>query len=365
MTDLSIICHEAEQCLHSNILPYWLRLRDTKHGGYYGQVTGNETVVPTADRSAVLYARLLWTFSACQLPQEAQEVKDYILAHFIDSQYGGTYWAVDYQGHAIDTKKQFYAQAFMLYAFSEHARIFADDDSLQTAVRFYRLLEQHARDYQHGGYYEAATRDWNTLDDVRLSEKDENAVKSQNTHLHILEAYTNLYRVWQDQQLKNDIQDLIHIFTHHIILPSGHLGLFFDAMWHVSTLRTSYGHDIECSWLLDEAAQLTQCNADNAVQRLSDIPFPSHNLFLDWWEPAEAIVGYLNRYRHFHDETALIRLTDAWNYIQQHLIDREHGEWYWSAMHDPKQDKAGFWKCPYHNARMCLEIIKRIKNIQL
>ena len=361
---LSHIAQEAEQCLTTNILPYWLRLRDTHHGGYYGRVDGEEHIHTTADRSAVLYARLLWTFSACGLPQEAQEVKEYILAHFIDHEYGGTYWAVDYQGAPIDTKKQFYAQAFMIYAFSEHARVTRNEESLHMAIALYHLLEEHARDRHNGGYFEAATRDWQPLDDVRLSDKDENSCKSQNTHLHILEAYTNLYRVCPSEELKQTIQQLIDTFRHHIVQPNGHLGLFFDAEWHVTNQRTSYGHDVECSWLLDEAAQAIHLSVDELVQTLSSIPFPTNRAMqLEWWEPAEAMVGYINRYQHFNDSHALKQVREVWTFIQSQLIDRTHGEWFWSATHDTHQDKAGFWKCPYHNARMCLEIVKRIKNL--
>lgn len=359
------LAHEVEHCLHTNILPYWLRLRDEKYGGYYGQVDGNETIHSTADRSAVLYARLLWTFSACGCLKEAQEVKEYILAHFIDHEYGGTYWAVDYKGMPIDTKKQFYAQAFMIYAFSEYARVAKDNESLQMAIALYHLLEQHARDLQNGGYYEAATREWKTLDDVRLSDKDENSCKSQNTHLHILEAYTNLYQVYPSTELQQSIQQMIDIFRNHIVQPNGHLGLFFDAEWHVTNQNTSYGHDVECSWLLDEAAQTIHVPLNEPIQTLSSIPFPTNRAMqMEWWEPAEAMVGYMNRYQHFRDDTAFIRVNDVWTFIQTYLIDHTHGEWFWSAAHDTNQDKAGFWKCPYHNARMCLEIVKRIKYLQ-
>lgn len=353
---------DAKHCLNHNILPYWLKLRDHEKGGFYGQVNGEETVVPTAERGAVLYARLLWTFAACEMKEEADEVKNYILNHFIDHQNGGVYWSVDYQGQPIDTKKQYYAHAFMLYAFSEYARVMHDDEALKTAIQFYRWIEQYAADHVHGGYMEAADRQWQPISDMRLSDKDENACKSQNTHLHILEAYTNLYKIWPTAELKNAITHLIHVFEQHIILPNGHLGLFFNAQWEVTSNAFSYGHDIECSWLLYEASRIIDVSANEAVLRLSNQPFPQTNLTMDWWEPAEAVVGYLNRYQHFHDHHALRNMQNAWTYINTYLIDNQHGEWYWSAQHRIGDDKAGFWKCPYHNARMCLEIMKRCNN---
>lgn len=349
---------EAEYCLYHNILPYWVRLRDDEHGGYYGQVRGDETIVPTAERSAILYARLLWTFSACKMKEQADRVKNYILDHFIDKQYGGAYWTVNYMGQPINTKKQFYAQAFMLYAFSEYARVMKDEAALQMAIQFYRWIQHYALDHVHGGYMEAADQQWQPITDVRLSDKDENACKSQNTHLHIMEAYTNLYQIWPDDELKNDIAHLIELFEQHIILPNGHLGLFFNADWQVTSNAFSYGHDIECSWLIDEAAQTIGITANEPMLRLSEHPFPTSDMTMDWWEPAEAVVGYLNRYKHFHDEQAWQHAQAAWTYIQNHLIDHQHGEWFWSAQHSTTNDKAGFWKCPYHNSRMCLQIIK-------
>lgn len=355
---LSHINTEADYCLRYNILPYWLRLRDLEHGGFYGQVRGDETIVPTADRSAVLYARLLWTFSACAMKEPAQCVKEYILRHFIDDVYGGTYWAVNYLGQPVEQKKQCYAQAFMLYAFSEYARVMGEEEALQVALCFYRWIETYFKD-DMGGYIEATDRQWQSIDDMRLSDKDENFCKSQNNHLHILEAYTNLYRVWQDNQLKQSINQLIQLFEQHIIQRSGHLGLFFDNNWTVSNKHFSYGHDVEASWLLDDAAQTIGINIDKTILLLSQSPFPEHNLTMDWWEPAEAVIAYLNRYNHLHDEQSLLNLQKAWTYIQNHLIDTQHGEWFWSAQQLATHDKAGAWKCPYHNTRMCLEIIKR------
>lgn len=351
------IANEVRQCLLTNILPYWKRLRDYEHGGFFGQVTGDEQVQTTAVRGAILYARLLWTFSACRCLDEAREVKEYIFAHFLDPVYGGSYWSVDYLGHPLDTKKHFYAQAFMIYGLSEYARVNKDSDCLEAAVNLYHLLEKHARDTQDGGYFEAATQQWQPLHDVRLSEKDENTAKSQNTHLHILEAYCNLYRIWPQAELKASIEQLITVFIDHILQPSGHLGLFFDNAWHVTNQHFSYGHDLECSWLLDEAAQLVHLPVDDAVKALSNFPFPlSEAMYKDWWESAEAMVGYYNRYLRFSDQAALVQMTHAWDFIKTHLLDTEHGEWFWSGRHNPQQDKAGFWKCPYHNARMCLKL---------
>ncbi len=389
---------EVTECLVQNILPYWLRLQDEEHGGFYGEVTGSEVPVPTADRGAILYARILWAFSAAyrvlhktEYLRAATRAKDYILAHFIDHEYGGTYWSVDYLGNPKDTKKQFYAIGFMIYGFSEYVRATGDPTALQTAISLYHCIEEYSLDTVHNGYIEATTRDWQPIADMRLSEKDENQAKSQNSHLHIIEPYANLYRVWQDEGLKKAISNLLHLFDDVMRdKQTNHINLFFDMEWHCTKAlsqgpKESYGHDIEASWLIDEAATLIGephndfvfsvakaasegLNADGSMRHEDTDPD------IHWWVMAETVVGYANIYQrlteqpdatHHIDEILLNRRRtyEAWEYIKTHLVDHQHGEWYWSCSPDGKpnttDDKAGFWKCPYHNSRMCLEIIQR------
>lgn len=373
---------EVLDCLTNNILPYWLRLQDNTHGGFYGQVTGTEQLIPDAPRGAILYARILWAFSAAyrvlrqpEYLQAATRAKDYILQHFIDPVYGGTYWSIDYLGRPIDTKKQFYALGFMIYGFSEYARATGDDKSLQTAIDLFRCIEQHSRDNNYNGYIEATTCDWKPIADMRLSDKDQNMVKSQNTHLHILEPYTNLYRIWHEPALKDTISNLIRVFDNLIRDPkTNHMNLFFDEQWNTSGQGISYGHDIEASWLIDEAAQVIGEKHDELVLRIAkaaeeglnsngSMRHEDHDPDIHWWVMAETVVGYANIYQHFGDTHAKDHAYKAWQYIKDHLIDYTHGEWYWSCYpdgtHNTTDDKAGFWKCPYHNSRMCLEIIQR------
>jgi len=368
MTNLQLKT-SAQEVLESNILPYWLALRDPLNGGFYGQVTGDEILVPDAPRGAILNARILWAFSAAYRVlgnvtylQAAQEAKQYIEAHFIDREYGGAFWSVTAEGEPLDTHKQFYAQAFMLYAFSEYIRATADLSALTTAEAFFRVLETHGRDRTYGGYIEAASRNWQPLSDMRLSDKDENTVKSQNTNLHVLEAYTNYYRVAPTTEVREALLSLIDTFQHHILLPSGHLGLFFDAQWHPTNDHYSAGHDVECSWLLKEAADVLSINCNDTVLTLAQAA--QEGLYPDgsigertWWEEAEAVVGFINMGRMDLAER-------TYRYIEDKLLDREHGEWYWAILPDGtpdrSNDKAGFWKCPYHNSRMCLEIVERL-----
>lgn len=361
--------------LTEHILPYWLRLQDPIHGGWYGRVLTTESIDPTADRGAILYGRILWTFSAAyrllrrpEYLDAATRAKNYIMEHMIDPDYGGVYWQVNYLGQPMDMRKQFYALGFVLYGMSEFARATGDKEALQQAIALYHCIEQHAWDDAQGGYIEATRRDWSPISDYRLSEKDLNAPKSQNTHLHIIEPYTNLYRVWPDAQLRAAILRLMEVFTQRIMREDNHLGLFYNMDWTPMGDAMSCGHDIEFSWLLDEAADVVGVNQDEVVRRVAEaakVGLQANGaMHGTWWEQAETVIGYFNLYQRFGDTEALQIALNCWQAIQQHFIDHEHGEWYENADNQPAGDKAGFWKCPYHNSRMCLEIIERVKQMQ-
>ena len=410
---------EMRDVLESNILRFWLdKMQDKEHGGFYGQMTGRYELNKEADKGAILNARILWSFSAAyrllgkeEYLEAATRAKEYILTHFIDKEYGGVYWSVDYLGQPKDTKKQFYALGFALYGLSEYARATGDREALDYALQLFYCIEEHALDPVNNGYIEAMTRDWQPIADMRLSDLDQNYPKSQNTHLHIIEPYTNLYRAIKEMQgaqswnyvpalgsilpidiavlpetvihVKSALRNLIDIFTNKILNPkTHHLDLFFNMDWtRGAGQQESYGHDIECSWLLHEAAlvlgdeELTKkvesialmvamasekgLNEDGSMRHEND------DNDLHWWVQAENVVGWLNIYQHFGYEDALQHALRCWQYIKQNLIDREHGEWYWSRHADGTlnmdDDHAGFWKCPYHNSRMCLEILERFE----
>ena len=414
---------EVRDVLENNILNFWLdKMVDEENGGFYGQMTGEGEIVKTADKGGILNARILWSFSAAYRVLHKQEyleaatrAKDYIIDHFIDKEYGGTYWSLDYKGQPKDTKKQFYAIGFTIYGLSEYARATGDREALDYAMELYECIEEHSLDREYNGYIEACTREWGEIADMRLSELDANYPKSQNTHLHIIEPYTNLFRCIKELKaaescdyvpaigsvlpigvtvpddfvvrLESSLRNLITIFTDKILNPeTHHLDLFFDMDWTREAGRLeSYGHDIECSWLMHEAAlvlgdetvlrkveTVVQMVAKASEKGLNEDGSMVHEANLDtgyvdtdrhWWVQAENVVGWINIWQYFGDESALQKALRGWQYIKDNLIDREGGEWWWSR--DPerninrKDDKAGFWKCPYHNSRMCLELMER------
>ena len=420
----NILKREMQDVLEKNILPFWMeKMVDHEHGGFYGRIDGHGQLHPESEKGAILNARILWSFSAAyrvlhqpEYLEMATRAKDYFLQHFVDEVYGGVYWSLDFKGQPLDTKKQFYAIGFAIYGLSEYVRATGDRDALDYALHLYECIEEHALDSVFNGYIEACTRDWGEIADMRLSELDANYPKSQNTHLHIIEPYANLYRCIKELQagtscnylpaigsvlpvditvpdelmmrIEGSLRNLINIFIDHILNPeTHHLDLFFEKDWTRGAGQIeSYGHDIECSWLMHEAALVlgdpnvlkTVETVVREVAKASEKGLrPDGSMIheanlttnhvdddLHWWVQAENVVGWYNIYQHFGDEQALEHALQCWDYIKNHLIDWEKGEWYWSRHSDGTlnldDDKAGFWKCPYHNSRMCLELIERI-----
>lgn len=414
---------EMQDVLENDILRFWLdKMQDDENGGFYGQMTGRGQLIKEADKGAILNARILWSFSAAyrvlgkkEYMEAATRAKDYFISHFIDHEYGGVFWSLDYQGQPKDTKKQFYAIGFAIYGLSEYARATGDHEALDYAIQLYENIEEHALDHVYNGYIEACTREWGVMEDMRLSDLDANYPKSQNTHLHIIEPYTNLYRCMREFQaaqscnyvpaigavlpvaitvpqetfvrVEASLRNLIHIFTDHILNPATHhLDLFFEMDWTRGAGHLeSYGHDIECSWLMHEAALVLGdkdilnkvepivrevakasekgLNPDGSMIHEANLDAGTVDDDLHWWVQAENVVGWMNIYQYFGDEDALQKALHGWEYIKQNLIDNENGEWYWSRHKDGSlnldDDHAGFWKCPYHNSRMCMEILER------
>src|SRR5574344_965330 len=385
---------EVIEELESNILPFWMnKMVDKEQGGFYGKIDGYNKLIPEAGKGAILNARILWAFSAAyrvlQKPEYltiATRAKDYLISYFYDTKYGGIYWELNADGTPRDTKKQIYAIGFAIYGLSEYVRATSDKQALEYAIKLFNDIEAHSFDHEKNGYLEALTREWNEIADMRLSDKDENEKKTMNTHLHILEPYTNLYRVWKDQRLRKQLHNLIEIFLDKILNRGNyHLDLFFDEDWNSKYHIESYGHDIEASWLMHEAAlvlgdeeilrrveevvpAIAEASAEGIVAdgaMIHEKNYTAGHTDTDrhWWVQCECVIGFLNVYQYFNAETALQRSISCWNYIKSNLIDHEEGEWYWSRTEsgdiNRTEDKAGFWKCPYHNTRMCLEVYER------
>jgi cellobiose epimerase len=379
--------------LTQNLLPYWsTKMVDFRNGGFYGHINASDQVFPDEDKGGILNARILWTYSsAYRILKDttylrlAKRSKEYIMSHFIDKEFGGAYRSVKSTGEPSDNRKQTYTQSFFIYGLAEYYRVTGDKDALKTAKEIFELFEKFALDKKDDGYFEVFTRDWNRTHDMLIGEKTPKDEKTMNTHLHIMEAYTNLYRVWPDKRVADRLKDLVEIFLDKIVdAKTSHLICFMDKNWNRTSSMDSYGHDIESSWLLVEAAGLLKDTALLARVKKTSIKIanaaseglkPDGSLVYEkdnltgrintersWWAQAETIVGYLNAYEITGNEKYLDNSINCWNYTKNHLVDNKSGGWFSSVSEKGITglgDKGGFWVCPYHNGRMCMEVIER------
>jgi mannobiose 2-epimerase len=378
-----------------SILKYWSKhTLDNENGGFVGQIDFNDHIIANTEKGSVLNARILWSFSASYKVTKNENHKkvakrafEFLSEHFYDAEFGGLFWSINADRTPKDTKNQIYALAFAIYGLSEYYAISKDDKALEIAINLYFKIQEHSYDPEQKGYFEALTRDWHPIEDLRLSDKDANEKKTMNTHLHIVEAYANLFKVWKDKKLQSNIIELLETIEKHFInTQTGHLRLFFDENWIEKPDVISYGHDIEAAWLLLQCAEISEdktliTNYTKHAIQMAEVTkegldsdgglwyeFDSENNELvtekHWWVQAEALIGFYNAYQLTGDETYLNIVYKNWKFIKKYILDKENGEWFWGINRDYsliEKDKAGFWKCPYHNSRACLELINRIK----
>jgi mannobiose 2-epimerase len=384
-----------ERDLLANVLPFWLRHAPAAADpAFIGEVSDDLVPNAAAERGLLLTARLLWTFAAAHrryakpeyLAMADRACRD-LQSNFRDGTHGGYWWALRSDGTVSQDRKQVYGHAFALYALAEYHAATGRAEILDEAVVVFELLETRARDRLHGGYTEAFDRAWRPIADMRLSAIDLNAPKSQNTHLHVLEAYTALWRVWPDARLQRALRELAGLMLAKIADPAtGHLRLFFSSDWQPLNHAVSYGHDIEAVWLLGAAAKAptdtallaqikpwvakvagstlaTGVDRDGGLFYQGDSAGPTIRS-KEWWAQAEAVVGFLEAAQLTGDRRYLAAALRVWDLIEARLIDRIHGEWHWGLAPDGRPLpalKIGFWKCPYHNSRAALEATRRLR----
>jgi len=385
-----------EADLRGNILPFWINHAVDQAGRtFYGALTNDLKVDASAERGALLTSRILWTYSSAyrQYGDAAyREMADLacadLMTRYHDAKHGGFYWSINADGSVRLDRKQIYGQAFAIYSLSEYHSATGRREPLDQAIAVFRLLEKHARERTYGGYVEAFARDWSPVADQRLSLVDQNEPKSQNTMLHVMEAYTRLLQVWPDPGLRQALHDLVGVMLVRILNPrTFHLGLFFTNDWKCTSNKISYGHDIEAAWLLTRAAEvlgdpeltvsirttaisiaevtLAQgTDADGGLFNTGD-PTGIIDSNKEWWPQAEAVVGYLDAWQLSGDARYFTAAARAWEFIELRLVDRKNGEWFRGVTRDgrvlPGSEKVGFWKCPYHNGRMGLEAVARLR----
>ncbi|MEP1449000.1 MAG: AGE family epimerase/isomerase [Paraglaciecola sp.] len=377
---------------------------DLKNGGFVGEVNSAGVPQHLASKGIILNSRILWffselaVFSGLQTEQgksalaTATRSYEYLMAHFDDKQYGGAVWELNHLGECVDSKKQTYAQCFCIYAFCAYYQATGKQQVLDKAMGYFSLVEQYTRDQKMGGYIEAFQHNWLPIEDFRLSEKDMNTPKSMNTHLHVLEAFSALYKVNPCAEVEESLRHVLLMFKQHIIdLENGHLRLFFSEDWRDQSSSYSYGHDIEASWLIWEAVEIladpellkewrplvihmAQVCAKESLgvhgQVCEDYDKIKQHKAQEgyWWVQAEALVGLLNLFHLTGDKHLNDICENIWLFIQRYHKDPVAGEWFWLANVDDanchQSYKAGFWKAPYHNGRAMMEVIKLFDKLQ-
>jgi len=382
-----------------SITQWWAsRAIDTENGGFAGEVSNEGDIRKDAKKGAVLNARILWFFSEASLClgdsealAMAHRAFDVLQTHFTDLKDGGIFWSINPDGTVLETKKQTYAQAFVIYAYCAYYKLTGKQAAINAAIALFDLIETRCVDRKNNGYHEALSRNWSPLEDVRLSEFDSNFPFSMNTHLHILEAYTELQNCAPSEAIRNALINLINIHTNKIIREDGsHCRLFFDRNWKDYSKEISHGHDIEASWLVHKACLAVDDHAltervrpkilalahkcfdtgfegRSYVYNETEIDGPIDTTSI-WWVQAEALVGFLNSY-HMSGEVAHFEAAvTIWDFIKKHHIDREYGEWRWSALVDGtakiRPYKCGMWKAPYHNGRAMIASLDLLNAIQ-
>ncbi|MCD8094972.1 MAG: AGE family epimerase/isomerase [Ruminococcus sp.] len=384
------VVSQARDELLNHIVPYWTALKDDEYGGFYGYKSFDLKVDKKADKGVILHSRILWFFSACyevfgdeKCRELADHAFEYIKKYCVDYEYGGVYWMTSFDGSVSDDMKHTYNIAFAVYALSAYYNAAKVREALHLAQRLFDDIESKTPDDYGCG--EAFTRDWKPAENEALSENGISAKKTMNSVLHLIEAYTELYRANRSEIVAQKLKYQLKIVERKIFDGQNNaLRVFFGEKFDVLGDIHSFGHDIEASWLMDKAVEML--GDDELTASFHDIDLRLaeniYNVGLEngalnnerendkidktriWWVQAEAVVGFVNAYQHSGDEKYLEAAADIWDYIKQNIIDkRDGGEWYSELSSDGNphdwKEETGPWKCPYHNGRMCLELIKR------
>lgn len=382
--------------LYNRILPFWYGpALDRTNGGWMGWLSNDLKPDRSQPKGLILNTRILWTFSAAHRVRReglyhdmSDRALDVVMNKFWDAEHGGAFWQLDDEGRLRDGHKKIYGQSFYIYSLVEYHLAFNSAPALARAKELFELVERYGHEPAYGGYIEVCKRDWTEAgSEARLSDKDLNAKKSMNTNLHILEAYTNLYRAWKEPRLATRLRELIRLFLDKILDPRTlHYHHFFDDQWRVLSDTYTFGHDIEGSWLMCEAAELLGDPAlikevQSVAVRMAEVTLREGiatsgalnyegkdgkviDQGKEWWPQAEAVVGFVNAYQLTNDDRFMEAAAGVWEFSERNLVDRVHGEWFWRINEADEVDltrpKVSEWKAPYHVSRACLETIRRL-----
>lgn len=383
---------DIERHLKKKLIPFWEEMADWHWGGYYGYLGYNLELDREAVKGVILNSRILWFFSNGYLTLKDPELLEYAEHAFLflrdfclDRTYGGVYWSMTYDGQVEDETKHTYNQAFAIYALASYYRAGKNPEALKLAYSLYDLIENKCRD--QGGYGEAFSRDFSPISNEKLSENGVMASRTMNTLLHVFEAYTELYRADRRPDVADNMRQMLDVFVEKVYNPEKkRQEVFFDKEWNSLIDLHSYGHDIETSWLLDRGCQVLgdpvyakklEPVILALAEKIYERAYRDHSVMNEcengvdntdriWWVQAEAVVGFFNAWERMPEKKYFLEAArDIWGYINRVIVDKRDGsEWYWrvDAIGKPIEGEPIVepWKCPYHNGRMCMEMIQRM-----
>ena len=390
-----MMVEEIRNHLTDYIIPFWKKLRDDENGGYYGYMDHDLKVDKKAVKGCILNSRITWFFANAymtlkdeSLLEEAKHGYEFMQKYCVDKEKGGVYWSVAYDGTPEDTTKHTYNQAFSIYALSSYYDASGDEEALKTAMDLFHIIEGRCMD--EIGYKEAFDREFKEIENDKLSENGVIAEKTMNTLLHVFEAYTELYRVSKDADVKKRLEWILDTIADKIYNPKLHRQeVFFDREMNSILDLHSYGHDIETAWLIRRGTDILgeKSYEDKMLPIVLDLTSQVYKVAFDgnslanecekgvvdqnriWWVQAETVIGFLNGYALAPEHTEYLEAAKAeWNFIKEHVVDKRPGsEWFWDVNRkgESVDDKPIVepWKCPYHNGRMCMEVIRRSSDV--
>ena len=392
-----MMLEEVKAHLLNDIIPFWKNLRDDEFGGYYGYMDYDLKVDKKAVKGCILNSRITWFFANAytllkdeSLLEEAKHGFAFMKDHCMDKENGGIFWSMKYDGTPEDTTKHTYNQAFSIYALSSYYEATHDEEALAMAKELFHIIETRCTD--EIGYKEAFDKEFHEVENDKLSENGVIAEKTMNTLLHVFEAYTELYRVAKLPEVKERLEWIMDTFADKVYNPKLHRQeVFFDRNMNTILDLHSYGHDIETAWLMDRGVEvlgekkyeekMTPITKDLTAE-IYKVAFDGHSLANEcekgvvnvhriWWVQAETVIGFLNGWQKDPSRTEYLDAAKSeWQFIKDHVMDKRQGsEWFWEVDQSGKPYEGRPivepWKCPYHNGRMCFEVIRRLEGKEI
>ena len=392
-----MMLEEVKAHLLNDIIPFWKNLRDDEFGGYYGYMDYDLKLDKKAVKGCILNSRITWFFANAytllkdeSLLEEAKHGFAFMKEHCMDKENGGIFWSMKYDGTPEDTTKHTYNQAFSIYALSSYYEATHDEEALAMAKELFHIIETKCTD--EIGYKEAFDKEFHEVENDKLSENGVIAEKTMNTLLHVFEAYTELCRVAKLPEVKERLEWIMDTFADKVYNPKLHRQeVFFDRNMNTILDLHSYGHDIETAWLMDRGVEvlgekkyeekMTPITKDLTAE-IYKVAFDGHSLANEcekgvvnvhriWWVQAETVIGFLNGWQKDPSRTEYLEAAKSeWQFIKDHVMDKRQGsEWFWEV--DPSgkpyegRPIVEPWKCPYHNGRMCFEVIRRLEGKEI